>query len=158
MIDFNDQSSGATSWLWDFGDDTTSALVNPQHLYSDTGAFRIWLTVTSAHGCKDSTQSEVRITPDFMIYIPNAFTPDANGLNDGFRVYGQGIKKEGFALRIFNRWGEQVFATFDPDGAWYGDYNGNGQPIEPGVYVYTVLLKNIHNKVKSYKGQVTVLR
>ncbi|MGE0635668.1 MAG: PKD domain-containing protein [Bacteroidia bacterium] len=157
-INFNDQSSGAHSWHWDFGDDSTSTLINPQHFYTDTGEYRIWLTVTSQDGCKDSVQREVRITPDFMIYIPNAFTPDENGLNDGFHVHGEGIKEEGFEFRIFTRWGEQVFATFDVNGTWYGDHNNNGKPVEPGVYVYTVLLKNIHNKVLSYKGHVVVLR
>ncbi len=157
-ISFNDQSSGAHSWHWDFGDDSTSTLVNPEHFYTDTGLYRIWLTVISQEGCKDSVQREVRITPDFMIYIPNAFTPDENGLNDGFHVHGKGIKPEGFEFRIFTRWGEQIFSTFDVNGTWYGDHNGNGIPIEPGVYVYTVLLKNIHNKVLSYKGHVVVLR
>jgi gliding motility-associated-like protein len=157
-ISFTDQSSGAQSWHWDFGDDSTSTLVNPEHFYTDTGRYRIWLTVTSQEGCVDSVQREVRITPDFMIYIPNAFTPDENGLNDGFRVHGEGIKPEGFEFRIFTRWGEQVFSTFDVNGTWFGDHNGNGVPIESGVYVYTVLLKNIHNKVLSYKGHVVVLR
>jgi gliding motility-associated-like protein len=157
-INFTDQSSGAYSWHWDFGDDSTSTLINPQHFYTDTGRYRIWLTVTSQDGCTDSVQKEVRITPDFMIYIPNAFTPDENGLNDGFHVHGEGIKSEGFEFRIFTRWGEQIFATFDVNGTWYGDHNNNGKPVEPGVYVYTVLLKNIHNKVLSYKGHVVVLR
>lgn len=157
-VNFNDKSSGANSWHWDFGDDSTSTLINPLHFYTDTGEYEIWLTVTSQHGCKDSVQRKVRITPDFMIYIPNAFTPDANGLNDGFHVYGEGIEKEDFEFRIFTRWGEQVFSTFDVNGTWYGDHNGNGNPVEPGVYVYTVQLKNIHNKVKSYKGHVVVLR
>ncbi len=157
-IYFNDHSLGAHSWHWDFGDDSTSTLINPQHFYTDTGRYRIWLTVISQEGCIDSIQREVRITPDFMIYIPNAFTPDENGLNDGFHVHGEGIQEEGFEFRVFTRWGEQVFSTFDVNGTWYADHNGNGKPVEPGIYVYTVLLKNIHNKVLSYKGQVVVLR
>ncbi|MCG3166652.1 MAG: hypothetical protein POELPBGB_02432 [Bacteroidia bacterium] len=158
-IDFNNISNGEYSWHWDFGDDSTSVLENPAHFYTDTGTYTIWLTVTSQDGCLDSTQNIVRITPDFMIYIPNAFTPDENGLNDGFHVYGEGIIPDGFEFRIFTRWGEQIFSTFDVNGAWYGDYNNNGKAVEPGVYVYTVHLKNIHSdRIHTYKGHVTVLR
>ncbi len=158
LITFNDQSSGAYSWSWDFGDNSTSILTNPEHFYSDTGIYTIWQTVTTQHGCKDSTQREVHITPDFMIYVPKAFTPDVNGLNDGFHVYGEGIKTEGFEFRVFTRWGEEVFSTFDLNGQWLGDYNGNGKPVESGVYVYTVLLKNIHNRILFYKGHVVLMR
>lgn len=158
LISFNDESSGAHSWHWDFGDDSTSTLTNPQHLYTDTGRHIVWLTVTSQGGCKDSAQALVRVTPDYMIYIPNAFTPDGNGVNDGFGIHGEGIKEDNFEFRIFNRWGEQVFSTFDPNGKWYGDFNGNGTPLEGGVYVYSVLLKNIHNKLLTYKGYVVLVR
>ena len=158
-IDFTDQSSGANSWSWNFGDDSTSTQLNPNHFYTDTGTYIIWLTVISQEGCKDSVQNQVRITPDFMVYIPNAFTPDDNGLNDGFHVHGEGIQEDGFEFRIFTRWGEQIFSTFDVNGAWYGDYNGNGKQVEPGIYVYNVQLKSIHSdRIKSYKGHVSVLR
>lgn len=156
LITFDNNSSGASSWSWDFGDGDTSSLANPQHFYGDTGVYTVWLTAYSQQGCMDSAENSVRITPDFMIYIPNAFTPDANGLNDGFRIYGEGIQKEGFEFRIFNRWGEQVFSAFDPEAQWFGDFNG--KPVEGGVYVYSVLLKTYNNKIKDYRGHVVVLR
>lgn len=63
LITFTNTSTGGTTWLWNFGDGKTSALMNPTHTYTDTGYFCPWLTATSAFGCKDSLSNCVRIKP-----------------------------------------------------------------------------------------------
>src|SRR5437868_3089549 len=70
---------------------------------------------------------------DGDVFIPNAFTPDANGKNDEFRIHSE-VLKDLTLLRIFNRWGQLVFETNDMDKGWDGTYNG--KPLMPGVFVF----------------------
>ena len=93
--------------------------------------------------------------PPLSLYIPNSFTPNADGLNDNFGISGEGIGK--FSMKIYNNWGELVFETNDINQKWDGSFHG--KPAEEGVYVYMVSAKGINNVGSSYKnGTVTLLK
>lgn len=98
---------------------------------------------------------------EFHMYVPNAFTPDNDGVNDAFHPLGSGFEGEMFWYGIFNRWGELVFETTDPEVSWYGqDQRGEGTYFVPdGVYGFSVNVKGFHDLVPTYlRGTVTVVR
>lgn len=142
------------SYYWDFGDSTSTTLSNPQHTYADTGLYEVMLITVSPDGCRDTSYSDVLIKPDFAFYIPNAFTPTRDTRNSIFNVYGIGINK--FSLMIFNRWGNLVFSSSDPEVGWDGTYKGS--PAQQDVYVYKVELTNALGKEYVRYGHVTLLR
>jgi gliding motility-associated-like protein len=87
--------------------------------------------------------------------MPNAFTPNYDGVNDVFKVkYPQFIKT--FTFRIYNRWGNVVFTTNDPHKGWNGYVNADPQP--EGNYVWTISLVDINGNMRNYKGSVLLLR
>lgn len=84
-----------------------------------------------------SVSNEVEIVPAAIIYIPNAFTPNGDGLNDTFGGMGEGLTE--YNLQIFNRWGNLIFESNDMKNQWDGNYNNEPAPI--GVYVYKINAK-----------------
>jgi gliding motility-associated-like protein len=97
-----------------------------------------------------STSNYAEVIPPLSIYIPSAFTPNGDGINDTFGVKGQGIKD--YRLLIFNRWGEIIFESTEVHKQWDGRLKGN--PVEQGTYVYQ-LFANGTKKGKT--GSVTVI-
>jgi gliding motility-associated-like protein len=89
-----------------------------------------------------------------MLYVPNTFTPNANATNDMFFPKGEGIKD--FEMRIFNRWGEQIFLTDKMERGWDGLYKG--KPAQLGVYVYKIYYTNIFGEEGNLVGHVNLVR
>lgn len=163
-ISFVDLSSGApVSWTWDFGDPTTlsdtSDLPNPQYYYSTEagGTYPVYLQVVNQYGCVDDTSMEVIIDPEFTFYIPNCFTPNDDGVNDGF--YGAGIGITSYNIWIFDRWGNLIFTTNDINEAWDGTVQGkHGDICQEDVYVWKVVLTDVFNKKHKYIGHVSLIK
>ena len=99
-----------------------------------------------------SMSNYAEVIPPLSIYIPNAFTPNGDGMNDVFGVKGEGIRN--FHLYVYDRWGEVVFETTNPKQQWDGNYAGN--PVEQGVYVYQVFASGLGKNSKT--GSVTLVR
>jgi gliding motility-associated-like protein len=118
----------------------------------------VCLEVRSEQGCADSTCRIITFTDDFLIYIPNAFTPDGNEGNNVFvPVLPEGAKIEKYRLLIFNRWGETVFESLNPWVGWDGTYHGLEVP--EGVYIWTIELREgYHDLPKKFDGSVTLIR
>jgi gliding motility-associated-like protein len=89
-----------------------------------------------------------------VLFIPNAFSPNGDGVNDVFYVYGSGFKE--FYLAIFNRWGQLVFEAEDPRSGWNGTLNG--KEMEQAVYVYYLKAAFDDLTVRTFKGSLTLLR
>ena len=99
----------------------------------------------------------VEVLPDYAIYIPNAFTPDGNGVNDVFQPKGVGINEEEYKMFIFDRWGEIVFTSDNFRKGWDGKVKGSGAIAEEGVYVYKLLVMDMNGTTHEYIGHVTCL-
>jgi gliding motility-associated-like protein len=158
-VSFTDQSTGATSWFWTFGDKddtTTSTLQNPTHLYSDTGTFCATLVVKTSNGCEATTEHCVIIHPESSLYIPNSFTPDGNGKNDIFYAKGRYIKE--FKMIIFDRWGLQIFSSDDIKRGWDGKVKGRSELAQQDVYIYKLIYTDLTDNKYESVGTVTVLR
>lgn len=99
-----------------------------------------------------STSNYAEVIPPTSIFIPSAFTPNDDGINDSFGVKGEGIQN--YKMLIYNRWGEVIYSSTNPGEHWNGKYNN--EPVENGVYVYEVFAKGFGKHPKA--GSVTLLR
>lgn len=153
QITFTDQSTSAISLSWNFGDSLgASTQQNPTHTYTVGGLYPVCLTATDASGCKDvSCQQETVIT---HAAGPSAFSPNGDGKNDVFYIYGGPFKTLDF--RIYNNWGELIFESYKQSDGWDGKRNGIDQPI--GVYVYTVIGITAAGNEYKLSGDLTLLR
>jgi gliding motility-associated-like protein len=160
-INFYNQSMGATSYNWDFGDpasgNNTSTSFDTEHVYSGPAEYTITLVATSDKGCKDTTQRVIQVTPEFAIYIPNTFTPDGNGKNDIFLPKGIGIDEDHFKMYIYDRWGEVIFTTNNFEQGWDGTVKGNNITAEQGVYIYKIYVRDKMGTDHEFTGHVNCL-
>jgi gliding motility-associated-like protein len=160
-ITFVDLSYGANYWIWDFGDpgsynDNFAYNMNPVHVFSDSGTYTVMLVVMSSHNCSDTAYHDVVIYPEPIVYIPNAFTPNSDRLNDVFRPIITGFDKSTYKFYIFDRWGREVFFSNDVYTGWDGKHKG--KPIEMGVFSYIVYFNEYTGKEHKIIGSVTLIR
>ncbi len=156
-ISFSDASEDAISWEWDFGDGTpVSYEPNPVHEYPDSGTYTIRLIVQNAGGCADTIYSTLRVEMEFTIYAPNAFSPNGDGVNDGFRALGIGFTE--YSMWILDRWGKKIFHSIDSEKPWDGTFFENGNQCQADVYEWVLDVKDFKNKNHRLIGHVTLMR
>lgn len=108
---------------------------------------------SNAYGCRDTAT----VTIDIMetMFVPNAFSPNGDGINDVFKV--ENIGYQGIAaFRIFNRWGQLIYETLDGTKGWNGEYKGI--PADAGTYYYFIKLNPLEGDGITFKGEVQLLR
>lgn len=144
---------------WSFGDGGTSTEVSPTHAFQQpqrTTAYQVRYSVTDEFGCTRSITKPITIYSSCTLYMPTGFTPNGDGKNDVFRPLNV-VKAEQFEFRVFNRWGQQVFATSNPSFGWNGTVNG--KPQDTGAYVWMLRYTNrITKKVVERKGSFMLIR
>ena len=114
------------------------------------------LTATDSLGCKAEASVHISLTcNEDLVYVPNAFTPNGDNKNDIFRIRTYGLS-EVKAFRVFNRWGEMVFESFDASEGWDGTWNG--ESCSPGVFVYYLEGACANGQEIMKKGNVTLIR
>jgi gliding motility-associated-like protein len=160
-VTFTDASHSANivSWNWYFMNTAqyTSTLQNPTFMYSEPGNYVVALVVKSDHGCWDTLLRPLEVGEDYGLYVPNAFTPNADGFNDVFQPKGFGIVK--YELNIFDRWGEKIFHTKDFMESWNGTFQGRGSKLcKEDVYVWLINVTDVFGKSHELKGHVTLIR
>ncbi|MFZ6050384.1 T9SS type B sorting domain-containing protein [Halocola ammonii] len=149
-----DAGDGGATYAWRNGEDDQQITVFAPGYYE--------VTITTAFGCQATFSSEVEENcSSHMLYIPNAFTPDGDGLNDVFRVYGEGVVE--YKMLIFDRWGTLVFESEDMNQAWRGEVRGGEKYPEHEVFTYRVIYKyeeedlSISDPVEK-TGNITLIR
>lgn len=156
IINFTDLSTNSpVSWLWDFDDsspDSTSTLQNPSHKYAVGGYYDVCLYVTDANGCKDTICKTIIIA--LPPVVPSGFTPNGDGENDIWYVYGGPFRS--LDVKIYNNWGELIFTADKQSQGWDGKRNGIEQAI--GVYVWVVVGVTEDNEKYELSGDVTLIR
>jgi len=143
-------------YMWAPNDGTLSNpnINNPVATPEVTTRYRV--VGMDSKGCTDTQYVTVRVRDEQVDFTPTAFTPDGDGLNDYFRPRLSGTHTL-IEFRVYNRWGEQVYAATGNDRGWDGTYKG--APVDAGVYYYTFIVasrKKAENLV--YKGDVTLVR
>ncbi|MCB0544227.1 MAG: gliding motility-associated C-terminal domain-containing protein, partial [Saprospiraceae bacterium] len=157
-VQFNDKSVGAEHWNWQLGQFKTTIEQNPKYTFPDTGIVKIRLIVTHPEGCKDSLIKYLDIRPIVLWHMPNAFTPNGDGQNDGFLGKGYLEGATNFNMSIWNRWGEKVFETNNPNDEWNGRAQNTGGMSPAGVYVYLVSFTGPRGEPFEFKGYATLIR
>jgi gliding motility-associated-like protein len=153
-VQFTNLSTGAVRYQWDFGDGTGSTQENPRHLYNETGLFTVRMVAFNQYNCTDTFSTRVRTLINPLLDVPNAFTPGRFGENAQIAVRGFGITR--MEWKIYNRWGQLVFQTNDPQKAWDGTVNGKPQPMD--VYTYTLEASFSNGKSITKTGDITLIR
>ncbi|MPN13854.1 hypothetical protein SDC9_161180 [bioreactor metagenome] len=158
-VSFSDMSYDAVSWFYDFGDGDASTDQNPSHLFSNPGTFNTMQIVADEFGCTDTAYQDIIVKEGFAFFVPSAFSPNGDGRNDMFEVYGYGIDLNTFNLAVFDRWGEMVFQTTDINKMWDGGRaNAREQEdVAQAVYSYHITFKTLAGKDKEYFGHVVAL-
>lgn len=153
-VEFTNTSIGAQDVEWHFGDFEYSNDWDPVHSYLDTGSFEVTQIVYNAYGCSDTISKWLSVKGTLVVYLPNSFTPNGDGLNDLFMLNGYGF--ESFELHIFNRWGEIVKTITDPSDYWDGTYRGALSPI--GTYTWKLRVVDFDEIPHVSVGHVSLLR
>lgn len=157
-VSFIDESSGAVAYLWKFDSLGVSLIQNPSYTFRDTGVFNISQIVLHPSGCSDTATAMISIYPLVKFFMPNAFTPNNDGLNDEFIPKGSFVGLRNFNFTIWNRWGDRIFETDDFTIGWNGQRNNTGETASPGVYAYLIEYIDPLGEKKILKGQCTLLR
>jgi gliding motility-associated-like protein len=165
LVSFTDQSSGEiSSWNWTFyvpPSEETSAEQNPQFSFPNDvgGAYVVELIVSNSNGCADTIVGTITVIENYTLFVPNSFSPDGNEYNNLFEVSGYGIDPYTFLLQIYNRWGELIFVSKDPEKGWDGSYGNTLEMAPIGTYTYNLnyKLKN-QDQPKSISGHVNLIR
>lgn len=158
LIQFTNNSKNAYFFLWDFDDNgAQSNLPNPTYTYQLPRKYEVWLKVSDSLGCSDSTSRFVSVVEEAHLNVPNVFTPNSNGLNDSFEVVYTKSSFEYVSYMIFNRWGDLIYSTKFPGGAWW-DGTYKSEPCPEGVYFFIVDAKAFNGKEYNLHGTVTLLR
>jgi gliding motility-associated-like protein len=153
-IAFTNQSTGATSYVWSFGDgSSTTTATNPIHGFGSSGSYSVILMASNSLGCVD-TVAYVFDVKTSGYTVPEGFTPNGDGINDGFFVLGGPFS--GYELRVFNEWGNQIFISNSQTDKWDGTYKGSIQPA--GTYVYIFNGKIVDGDDVKLKGEVNLIR
>lgn len=157
QFQFNDNSSkDVKERYWEFSDGSNSMEINPIKKFSDTNSRSIQLIVTNNFGCKDTGYATTgTLFMSLKASIPDAFSPDGNGINDYFAPLVTPFVKA-YSMEIYNRWGELVFKTNDPKVGWDGSYQNT--PCEQGVYICRIYIVPMRGGIQSLETSVTLLR
>ncbi len=155
---FYNESVNSNSWQWTFGDGTGSNTQNPSHTYTQIGFYSVMLIAKTQNGCRDTVIEEVTINDVYSFYAPDAFTPNNDNQNDKFLPIGEGWNDSTYNLWVFDRWGNLIFKTQDPNKGWDGKINSKGNIVQEDVYVWKVQLNDIFGTQHQYTGTVTVVK
>ena len=154
-IQFTNQSTDATRYLWYFGDGDSSRDINPLHQYNTTGQFTVELIAFNDVGCSDTATDIVTTIIVPVVDVPNAFTPGRFGINGFITAKGFGIGKMDW--KIYNRWGQLMYRSQNrKDLGWNGTFKGKLQPMD--VYAYTLDIEFTDGQKLRKTGDITLLR
>lgn len=131
-----------------------SANKDTRYLFEKTGTFPIAMVVTNKWGCADTSIKTIFVEPDFSIYVPNAFTPNGDELNDTFIPVLNSVKI--YNLKVYDRWGALLFQSIEPATGWPGTFNGEN--CKGDVYIWKIELSTLSGEMKKLNGTVTLIR
>ena len=149
-------ATGGTNYSWSPGTNLNATdIYNPLGYYPDTGTFTYYVFVTSEFGCSGYDTIKVSVVNQAEFFIPTAFTPNGDGLNDLFRPVAVGYRSLTY-FRVFNRWGEMVYNSNILESGWDGNYDNHR--AEMGTYYWEIAFVDRFGKQSTLKGDVTLVR
>lgn len=158
---YNASSNTAVNFAWDFGDASYSNEENPQYQYeNNTFGYLATLVASTVQGCSDTASLFIECKEAPLIFIPNTFTPDEDQYNQIFMpIISPSIDPYNYTLWIYNRWGEIVFESHQPDFGWDGTYSTDGIKAKEGTYIWQIIYKMPDtDERKTLSGHVNLIR
>ncbi|MDP4821806.1 MAG: gliding motility-associated C-terminal domain-containing protein [Saprospiraceae bacterium] len=158
-INFAEEEIATISWSASDGNLPCSDCL--ETAFTPLETMQLGVSITDIFGCTASDQLTLIVQKPASLYVPSAFSPDGDGLNDRLMVYaGNDVARIGM-FRILDRWGEQIFMASDflpndPAFAWDGTFRG--QVLQPGIFVYVLEVLYIDGKRKVFSGDVSLMR
>ena len=157
----SDRSTGSASQRYELsagGEEPFYTAPGPDFDYRlrDTTTVTVTQFVAHPSGCRDTLSRDLRLYLENTFQAPNAFTPNGDGLNDGWRPKGIWAGASDYRLRIWDRWGEMIFTTDDFEGSWDGTFKGANSP--GGGYLWDVTFINAENEPEAFKGGLVLIR
>ena len=128
------------------------------HVFTGINIYNVRLIVTTKYGCIDTAYHLYDVADDFVFYIPNAFTPNDDGINEIFIPKGIGFDKNSYHMYIYDRWGNFIFYSDDPAKGWDGRANHGVDIAQEDVFVWKIDLKDNSGRLHKYMGHVTIVK
>lgn len=158
-INFTNLTTGAADYTWTFdpngiGDQSTSS--DPTYVFGDVGSFEVCLDAVSMEGCPAQYCDTVVILEEFVVYVPNAFTPDGDAINNEFMPIISGVMPDSYEFMVFNRWGELIFQSQIVGVGWDGTYKN--VMSQEDVYVWKLKVDDQLGETHQYIGHVTLIK
>jgi len=146
----------ADAFYYEFSTGYTSNDLEPDYIPPTTGELTIWqFAINEELNCIDSSSVSVNVSNEFTLWTPNSFTPNGDGMNDGFTPIYTGVEE--YRLQIFNRWGKLIFNEIGDHPEWNGDQI-NGIPCKMDSYVFLIHYKTFSDEHYTTKGVVNLIR
>lgn len=154
----NTNATGAFATSYYINDNSNFGVPNFNYTFKNTDKITpvVFQVVTNEFGCKDTASLIIKIKPSWEIFVPNTFTPNGDGLNDGFAAKGYNINK--YNIQIYDRWGHLLFESNDIENKWDGHTKGSEEPIKQDVYVWKINVVDIFQKNHDLNGHVTLFK
>ena len=154
-VSFQNLTSNGFVYEWFFGDGSYSNDIHPSHVYDEPGVYPVTLVAEDSKGCIDSITLFIEIFKEYYVYVPNAFIPDGDRLNEVFSASLVGVQE--IEIEIFNRWGQLIFTSTDLNFEWDGTYRGH--KVQTGTYVWKMkVLPEGKIDKELYTGHVSLLK
>jgi gliding motility-associated-like protein len=157
---FQNGSVGAVSYLWQFDDLGESEEAQPTFTFPSEleGVYTVCLTAFANEACIDTMCAEVLVPASATLFVPNAFSPDGDGINDTFRPIASGFASDGYEFLVFDRYGQRLFESTQIGASWNGLF-GDGTQTPVGVYIWKVTGRDRFSGQRvNETGHVTLVR
>jgi gliding motility-associated-like protein len=155
-MDFIDLSDDADEVYYIVNNVDTVYQAETTYTFPDTGIYSIRQVVTTQFGCVDSLTKQALVELGYKVFIPSSFTPNDDGYNDIFRVYGEDVLS--FEMIIYNRWGQKLYQSYDMENGWDGKSGVRTSSIDGGMYFYRVEVMQRNGLKNTFEGNVVVLK
>ncbi len=153
---FVNLSTPNTSPAWSFGDEESSNLWEPVHSYHASGWYDVNLFIKDENGCQDSISKPLFVKNELVFYVPDAFTPNGDNVNDQFGPVGFSLERiQSYQIQVYSQWGEVIFESTDINFLWDGKLpSGIDAPID--TYVWSIRMEDEMGKRTHHTGSVTL--
>jgi len=155
-MDFIDLSDDADEVYYIINRSDTVYQAETTYTFPDTGVYSVRQVVTTQFGCVDSLTKQAVVELGYKYYIPSGFSPNDDGYNDFFKVYGEDVLE--FNMIIYNRWGQKLYQSYDMENGWDGKTKMGTGPVDGGVYFYRVEMMQRNGLKNTIEGNVMIIK
>ena len=157
QVQFTNLTTYAEYYQWFINDTLITESIHMVKMFSDSGKYQVMLTAENQYNCVDTVTKSIKVDYKTLIYIPSAFTPNGDGINDVFEPKGDGVLS--YSMQIFDRWGALVFESTSEEKGWDGSYVWkNRKDASIGTYIYQIEYKEINENTKFIRGEFELIR